>query len=647
MKKKYKIIALITSLITLSTSMLAQGVTLGAGVNFGQVNAQTGTSYTVVALDQGKLVSLTNASPVTVTLPQATGQFGNGWTTLICNYGAGLVTIAPNTGTINGGANITESQNNCNWVFSDGTNYKASIQSGGGSPGAPSTSPQYNNAGSFAGIPNTVVLVSGSNQIPSTPVAGTTYVLNDTSAPYIQTAAVTVSADSVSFVCSVGVVIKFSGATGGFNVSGNNAYFSPRCTFDHNSQSAAGTGPLMKVTAGIGGYFSGKFQNAGTTNPQTATVLISGGSIITLEHLDMRAIADYAVGIIPAASTTIKDISFTHSNIACDHTVGNPNWGCVFANDTFNSGSAIQGGLVEDVTVHDNGPNSNAFWWAFNLAGAQGQGSSTYGWRIAHNNCVLDGRINTCFQMFGFYKLIFEGNHCNDVGNIITHCYHLGDSYDLTDQGNIATITNAFATACHEVIDYGRIVVSGNICNGGGGANNPVFVFNTVGGEGSYVTITANIANMVPQSATGTTCFKITGAYVTQPTSNEILTSNTCVGSGASGQTGVSITNTTGTVAKFRIADNQFVNLATGISVGASVTGVEVGPNLFDTVTTKWSFASSTLLQDNSGVTFANIPSNLANGSTIFVSDSTIANPCASGGSGAILKRLNGINVCN
>lgn len=58
------------------------------------VNAQVGTTYTVVAADYGKTITFSNASPVTVTLPQqsttttAAGFFGT-----FVNLGAGLVTI--------------------------------------------------------------------------------------------------------------------------------------------------------------------------------------------------------------------------------------------------------------------------------------------------------------------------------------------------------------------------------------------------------------------------------------------------------------------------------------------------------------------------------------------------------------------------
>jgi hypothetical protein len=90
------------------------------------VNAQSGTSYTVLASDRGKLVTLANASPVAVTLPVATGAgFPAGWYAEFENRGAGLVTITPTTSTINGGATITLATNQSIKVISDATNYLA------------------------------------------------------------------------------------------------------------------------------------------------------------------------------------------------------------------------------------------------------------------------------------------------------------------------------------------------------------------------------------------------------------------------------------------------------------------------------------------------------------------------------------------
>jgi hypothetical protein len=88
------------------------------------VNAQTGTSYTVLASDRGKLVTLSNASPVAATLPAATGAgFPAGWSSFLCNQGVGTVTITPTTSTIDGAASLTLVTNSSVLIASDGTNY--------------------------------------------------------------------------------------------------------------------------------------------------------------------------------------------------------------------------------------------------------------------------------------------------------------------------------------------------------------------------------------------------------------------------------------------------------------------------------------------------------------------------------------------
>ena len=60
------------------------------------LNAQTGTTYTISATDVNKLVTLSNASAITLTIPN--GVFSTGETVNIQQIGAGQVTIA-NDGT--------------------------------------------------------------------------------------------------------------------------------------------------------------------------------------------------------------------------------------------------------------------------------------------------------------------------------------------------------------------------------------------------------------------------------------------------------------------------------------------------------------------------------------------------------------------
>jgi len=67
-------------------------VTLAASV---ATNAQTGTTYTLVLTDNGKLVTLSNASPVAVTIPlNSSVALPVGAVIIMAAYGAGTVTIS-------------------------------------------------------------------------------------------------------------------------------------------------------------------------------------------------------------------------------------------------------------------------------------------------------------------------------------------------------------------------------------------------------------------------------------------------------------------------------------------------------------------------------------------------------------------------
>jgi len=72
------------------------------GVNdlaFGQFNAQTGTSYTLVLTDVAKVISLTNAAAITLTVPpNSSVAFPVGTQILLYQGGAGQVTITAGAG---------------------------------------------------------------------------------------------------------------------------------------------------------------------------------------------------------------------------------------------------------------------------------------------------------------------------------------------------------------------------------------------------------------------------------------------------------------------------------------------------------------------------------------------------------------------
>jgi hypothetical protein len=75
-----------------------------------QVNEQTGTTYTLTASDNGKIVRCTNASAVTVTLPQtSTETLAAGFQCTVVQAGAGQVTLA-----LEGSDTIRDASSNLN-----------------------------------------------------------------------------------------------------------------------------------------------------------------------------------------------------------------------------------------------------------------------------------------------------------------------------------------------------------------------------------------------------------------------------------------------------------------------------------------------------------------------------------------------------
>jgi hypothetical protein len=86
------------------TSPVINGATIGTSIVNLTLNAQTGTTYTPVLADNGKLVTLSNASPITLTVPtNASVAYAIGAQINIQAIGAGQVTVAGDTGvTVNG-----------------------------------------------------------------------------------------------------------------------------------------------------------------------------------------------------------------------------------------------------------------------------------------------------------------------------------------------------------------------------------------------------------------------------------------------------------------------------------------------------------------------------------------------------------------
>lgn len=78
-----------TGNVAIGTRVLGQSGDTYAAPIVAAVNAQTGTSYTLVSGDNGKVVTFNNASAITLTVP---ASLGAGFNCLIVQLGAGAVT---------------------------------------------------------------------------------------------------------------------------------------------------------------------------------------------------------------------------------------------------------------------------------------------------------------------------------------------------------------------------------------------------------------------------------------------------------------------------------------------------------------------------------------------------------------------------
>lgn len=123
-------------MVAFSSGAVLTASALNSAFNALAVNTQTGTTYTLVLTDQGGLVTLSNASAVTVTIPtNASVAYATGTVINLLNLGAGTVTISAAGGVTLNGTNISLSQNGTAALVKVGTN-TWNVTGGGGVPKA-------------------------------------------------------------------------------------------------------------------------------------------------------------------------------------------------------------------------------------------------------------------------------------------------------------------------------------------------------------------------------------------------------------------------------------------------------------------------------------------------------------------------------
>lgn len=181
------------------------------------VNAQTGTSYTLLAGDAGKQVTMTNASASTLTIPpSATTTFATGVRIQVIQLGAGIVTLTAGSGVtiIQPAVPLTMAQYQVatltkiavdTWTvaFSAGGNLTSLIVSGAVT------------AGSFVGAltGNVTGNASTATNVAYTGLTGTVPTWNQNTTGNAATATTASSASNASFATSAGTATNATNAT--------------------------------------------------------------------------------------------------------------------------------------------------------------------------------------------------------------------------------------------------------------------------------------------------------------------------------------------------------------------------------------------------------------------------------------------------
>ena len=254
------------------------------------VNAQTGTTYTFTASDNGKLVTQTNVSPITDTLPQAgSAGFQSGYFVDVENRGSGLLSIVPTTSTIDGGSSVTLITGQGMRIVSDGVNYftqrgaSGIYQLTGDVTAGPGSGPQAATiaagAVSLAKMANLAAnsVIGNNTGSPATPVALTQLQLTAMINPFTSSLSGAASA-------SGGGTANFLRADNAWAIPNGNYAISSNFNFPAQtpggslSSGVAATATLTPCPQGLAGTDVGHFIyiSGGTGTPEA--VAITGGT---------------------------------------------------------------------------------------------------------------------------------------------------------------------------------------------------------------------------------------------------------------------------------------------------------------------------------------------------------------------------------
>ena len=325
-------------------------------------NAQTGTTYATLTTDGGKVVSLSNASPVAVSLSQAnTTGFTAGFGLDYDNIGAGLTTITAATSVFDNGLttlNVATGQDA--YVWSDGTNYHsvmslpvmaqdtllgnpaasnypvamtlpscandgahalvyashalacASISGGSGSPGGSDTQIQFNNSSAFGGI-STFTNIGGALTLSTNGAASTPAFLMS-GQPFSGTGTTSMPLLALNDASATAETDYSTGGTffGANGRSGFGGYFANFAVNGSRIVGIRASGEIDAVSLSLTGSVTAgnsttvTFGTQGSLGMTSASLRINSDTATPLAQYTYRAANGVGTNIAGAAATTFQ-----------------------------------------------------------------------------------------------------------------------------------------------------------------------------------------------------------------------------------------------------------------------------------------------------------------------------------------------------
>ena len=269
---------------------------------------------------------------------------------------------------------------------------------------------------------------------------------------------------------------------------------------------------------------------------------------------------------------------------------------------------------------------------------------------IISNNLIEVAGVNAfeCVGVGGIAGFIVSGNTCYATvvvsGTSPLYGFEISGSAYGTVTGN-SFYGNDSTTIVSGIplLSSSNVSVVGNMITGYGASvfsSGIVLLVTSVGQPVSNNVVSANVLTQTAGTSTGTDLLldsQVAGTMV-----NNTFSGNSITGTTATGHVCIQLANSGGATSSGHVVQN---NSLTSCDTGVRATGtaIKVSGNTLRTTTVPYAlFTAGTFLQDSStGIAFAAIPSNAANGSAIYVSDANAG--CTAGSStGQQCVKVNG-----